>query len=247
MGIGSGIFRCAPPNLLVLFMPECRPPLKNWNWLEFFLISIPNVICWKAIIQAAILASTHILVACICQATLLKVCFRSSKSTFSSTLMYRTLGVLNNLFNESYKLVTSCLIFAATFTPNPLLSLLFSLFRTLGLDRELGNPFRIEMVILIVCLAWLFLTALLVLVYVIGNVGSLYEVSSYELKRTKSITLVSNENRVLKWQKLVHKSWQPVKVACGVSNFVERITPFKLLNFTFLLLVDLVLGNKKQT
>jgi len=245
MGLGSGIIRCAPPNMLAVFMRQCGPQLENWTWwLQFFLISIPNVIFWKVIIQSAVFACAHILVACICLDTILKGCFRSK--ILSNTLMYRTVGLLNNWFNESYSFVMSLIIFASTFTPTPLLSLLLSLVRTFGVTMGSGKPFSIEKLILVVCLAWLLGMATLVLVYVIGNVGSLYEVSGYGLKKSRSATLVSNENRVVKWQALFHKSCRPVKVAFGVSNFVEQTTPFKLFNCSFLMFVDILLGNNSK-
>ncbi|CAL8068500.1 unnamed protein product [Orchesella dallaii] len=246
LGIGAGLNPCSPPNLLVPFFQSRGSSdsqfhisiITKLTWItltEFLAVSFINGIFWKAITESGDLSCVHVLVGCICQSTILKALKRSVGNLGGfDILTYRQMQILSSLFNESHVGILFVGLSGVSVLLTCFLHVLFQIVTTSSIEIPL--PVAIWCVILVAQMV----TTIL---FMFGKAGSLHSLHEENMQVAK-MKIASSFEQKRKWrieQRQLIRSCAPVKVAFGISNFVEKETPLNFLDFSINRFVDMLL------
>jgi len=87
--------------------------------------------------------------------------------------------------------------------------------------------------------------AAIIILYVFGKAGQLHTEFKDNIK-TAATHSRRKKRGIIRKEKVFYQSCYPVRVAFGISNFVERNTPLKFVDFSIIRFVDsLLLGKRK--
>jgi len=141
--------------------------------------------------------------------------------------VYRELQILNRYYNRDQQntviLILLFLIMAGTITATYTLI-----------------AFGSKMVLIyFFCVAFDALVVMLVFFSVMANVNS-GAVNGIQKVKSKFVPLIVDK-RGRKWVELCWRSFRPLKVCIGCVNFVDKSTPFNLLNFCLSQIASLLL------
>ncbi|CAL8145273.1 unnamed protein product [Orchesella dallaii] len=231
LGIGGGLLPCSPPSLIVPLNPKCGGETEERkNSLLFLLIKASeflvqsgiNGILWKAIIGNGLTLIIHLLVGCKSQCSTLKVIGLKLET-------YRELQILNRLFNESYVALIFAIIGAGSVS---LTTFSYTLLKIYTSAIYFPIPVKIWILLMIV-------DGVIVILYVCGLAGSVFYLSQRMIQKRVSGKLCLTKND--RYKQKVAKSFSPIKISFGNSNFIEKETPLKFIEFSIYRFVDLIL------
>lgn len=235
---------CLPSLLGYWLIPTCQG-FKSSNLeipVKFGILIFNHVILqitsqWLGYVIAVLLClETMSLVECL---KLFHLRWRDSTEIeqVRSCTFYRELQLLGNLNNSiKQKLITSSMLI------NGILfhAICFSATIFLTKSYQAGENF--------VSLAYFVLTAVdcfMLIVVLFGEMSCVHKESKHileNLKRHQSPTRASAASRYRKvWQRKFFRSCAPLSVKFGANNFVDELTPLNSLNFSWGLVVQLLL------
>jgi len=152
------------------------------------------------------------------------------RKRYRAMLVYRELQILNRYYNQ---LQQNAVIFSLLF-----LIMMVTITGTYTLIA-FGAKLKLHDLIVFFCMAFDGLVVILVFFSVMANVNS-GAVDGIQDVKSRFIPLTA-DNRGRKWVKMVWRSFRPFKVCIGSVNFVDKSTPFNLLNFCLSQIASLLL------
>ncbi|CAL8136414.1 unnamed protein product [Orchesella dallaii] len=230
VGIACGLKSCSPPNLLVPLNPTCWsetvPESKAHdsflkNGFSFLTLSMANGILWKVATGAGCTFCIHMLIGC----SYLQRALTVSKF---QTENYRRIQYSSKLFNEAYIGILFAMLVGSSMI---LTSMTYIMFRVLNSTIIISLPVSVWILIEI-------FDTVVVILYIFGQAGSLFSLSSQVLNEERSACLLGRANL---HKRKVLRSCTPIRIEFGLSNFIDKVTPLKFVEFSIDRLVDLML------
>jgi len=229
IGFACGLQPCSPPNLIAPLSSQCwsgdesngDENLMVLKFFTFLLIWIINSVIWKSIFGAGCTFTIHLLVGC------KSLCLALKQSQFDVRI-YRKIQLLSNLFNEAY---VGILFVMLTGTSMVFTSMVYVLFRISVSSAEVPS----------LVLIWTLIEAIdcaVIILYIFGLAGTVSSLSKKVLDDTRAdcqwkMVGISKRKEL--------NACSPIKISFGISNYIEKPTPLKFLEFSINRFVDLVL------
>ncbi|CAL8145612.1 unnamed protein product [Orchesella dallaii] len=229
LGIGCGLMTCNPLNLVKALNPRCCASTPEGiqdiplflKVLEFILNVSINSVLWKAVLGGGFAFCIHIFVGITAQCTALK--------EFGFQLrIYRRLYLLNNLFNHVYVGVFFVLLVGCTAVLTEITYIFFRMYNSaivIPIPLTMFNLFGVIDVIIII-------------LYVFGQAGCAFSLSKKVLEEERNACKLKCK---CIWKGRLLASCRPIRIEFGVSNFIEKETPLKFIEFAILRFVDQIL------
>lgn len=228
---------CWPSNFGSWMLTECGNPWSRSPTTEFFIKSVivaTNFWIWSFGMHAAVVVGSGVVMVgamffrhqTILYGKLMKVFKSTGKVQYNKiTLLYRQIQILSGHHNSIHqRLIVTTMINATVFTQSICIYCLVSLENLPWMNKLFFTMMGFDCFCTIVMLC--------------GALADVYDVSS------KLLNYLCRRHRRNPWLYRFHKSCRPIKMHFGITNFMEKLTPLNLQQFSFLQTANMLLVNE---